>query len=73
MRTARVPVLVRGGGRIADDEVMRITAEVLEAGALGLVYGRNVIQHDDPTAMTRALAALVHERATADAALALLG
>ena len=72
VRTARVPVLVRGGGRIADDEVLRITADVLEAGAAGLVYGRNVIQHDDPSAMTRALAALVHEHATADAALALL-
>jgi fructose-bisphosphate aldolase, class I len=73
VRTARVPVLVRGGGRIADDEVLRITAEVLAAGAAGLVYGRNVIQHGDPTAMTRALAALVHEHATADTALALLG
>ncbi|HEX6618073.1 MAG TPA: 2-amino-4,5-dihydroxy-6-one-heptanoic acid-7-phosphate synthase, partial [Solirubrobacteraceae bacterium] len=72
VRAARVPVLVRGGGRIADDEVLRITADVLAAGAAGLVYGRNVIQHDDPTAMTRALAALVHEHATADAALALL-
>jgi fructose-bisphosphate aldolase, class I len=72
VRTARVPVLVRGGGRISDEEVLRITAEVLDGGAAGLVYGRNVIQHDDPTAMTRALAALVHEGATADAALAQL-
>jgi DhnA family fructose-bisphosphate aldolase class Ia len=72
VRTARVPVLVRGGGRIADDEVLRITADVLEAGAAGLVYGRNVIQHDDPSAMTRALASLVHEHASAVDALALL-
>jgi class I fructose-bisphosphate aldolase len=72
VRTARVPVLVRGGGRITDEEILRVTAEVLEGGALGLVYGRNVIQHDDPTAMTRALAALVHHGATAEAALALL-
>jgi DhnA family fructose-bisphosphate aldolase class Ia len=72
VRTARVPVLVRGGGRISDEELMRITADVLDGGAVGLVYGRNVIQHDDPTAMTRALAALVHEGATADAALAQL-
>jgi hypothetical protein len=31
-----------------------------------------VIQHDDPAGMTRALATLVHEGATADAALASL-
>jgi len=72
VRAARVPVLVRGGGRISDEEILRITADVLSAGAAGLVYGRNVIQHADPTAMTRALAALVHENTTADAALAQL-
>jgi fructose-bisphosphate aldolase, class I len=72
VRTARVPVLVRGGGRIGDEELLGITAEVLAAGARGLVYGRNVIQHDDPAAMTHALAALVHEDATAAEALARL-
>jgi class I fructose-bisphosphate aldolase len=72
VRNARVPVLVRGGGRITDAELMEITETVLGAGALGLVYGRNVIQHADPAAMTRALAALVHDGATADAALASL-
>jgi len=72
VRNARVPVLVRGGGRISDEELMEITQTVLDAGAQGLVYGRNVIQHDDPAAMTRALGALVHDGATADAALAQL-
>jgi class I fructose-bisphosphate aldolase len=72
VRTARVPVLVRGGGRIDDAELMDVTAAVLAAGARGLVYGRNVIQHENPAAMTRALAALVHEGATAEAALAQL-
>src|SRR5215208_7570348 len=69
VRAARVPVLVRGGGRITDQEVLRITADAVAAG---LVYGRNVIQHDDPSAMTRALAALVHEHVSAVDALALL-
>jgi fructose-bisphosphate aldolase, class I len=69
VRNARVPVLVRGGGRISEEELLRITADVLSAGAAGLVYGRNVHQHDDPKAMTRALAALVHEHATAEEAL----
>jgi DhnA family fructose-bisphosphate aldolase class Ia len=72
VRTARVPLLVRGGGRIPVEELLELTANVLRAGALGLVYGRNVIQHDDPPAMTRALASLVHENRTADEALALL-
>jgi class I fructose-bisphosphate aldolase len=68
----RCPVLVRGGGRVSDEEILRRTEAVLERGAAGIVYGRNVIQHPDPTAMTRALMAVVHEGARAEEALELL-
>jgi class I fructose-bisphosphate aldolase len=61
---ARVPLLVRGGGRVGDREILERTHAVLEQGAAGIVYGRNVIQHDDPAGMTRALMAVVHEGAT---------
>jgi fructose-bisphosphate aldolase, class I len=66
------PVLVRGGGRAPDDELLQRTDEVMRQGAAGIVYGRNVIQHDRPAAMTRALMAIVHEGASAGDALALL-
>ena len=56
-----VPVLVRGGGRVPDDELIRRTQAVLEQGAAGIVYGRNIIQHPDPAGMVRALRAVVHE------------
>ena len=65
----RVPVLVRGGGRAPDEEILRRTEAVLRQGAAGIVYGRNVIQHTDPAAMTGALMAIVHEDATAEEAL----
>jgi len=61
---ARVPLLVRGGGRVSDREILERTHAVLEQGAAGIVYGRNVIQHADPTAMTQALMAVVHDGAT---------
>jgi DhnA family fructose-bisphosphate aldolase class Ia len=32
----------------------------MRLGAAGIVYGRNVIQHDDPAGMTRRLMAVVH-------------
>ena len=66
----RVPVLVRGGGRASDEEVLRRTEAVLEQGAAGIVYGRNVVQHADPAGMTRALMAIVHEGVSAERALA---
>lgn len=67
-----IPVLVRGGGRVSDAEVLRRTHVVMGQGAKGIVYGRNVIQHDDPGAMTRALMAIVHDDATPERAAAIL-
>ena len=67
-----IPVLVRGGGRVADDELLRRTQAVLEQGAAGIVYGRNIIQHDNPGGMTRALMAMLHDGADATAAAAIL-
>ena len=60
-----IPVLVRGGGRVDDDELFRRTQVVLEQGAAGIVYGRNIIQHDNPGGMTRALMAMLHDGADA--------
>jgi fructose-bisphosphate aldolase, class I len=54
------PVLVRGGGRVSDEEVLARTRELMAQGAAGIVYGRNVIQHADPAGMTRALMDVVH-------------
>lgn len=68
-----VPLLVRGGGRASDDEVMRRTHSVIESGAAGIVYGRNVIQHERPREMTRALMAIVHSGASPEQALAISG
>ena len=61
----RIPVLVRGGGRASDEEILWRTEELIRQGASGIVYGRNVIQHEYPSGITRALLAIVHEQATA--------
>jgi len=64
----RVPVLVRGGGRVSDEEILMRTHVLMEQGAAGIVYGRNVIQHANPHGMTQALMALVHDKATPEEA-----
>ena len=63
------PVLVRGGGRVSDAEILTRTADLMAQGARGIVYGRNVIQHPNPGGMTRALMAVVHDRTPPEAAL----
>jgi class I fructose-bisphosphate aldolase len=68
----RIPVLVRGGGKAADEEILQRTEALMQQGAAGIVYGRNVIQHQNPSGMTRALLAIVHDGATAEQAAAFL-
>jgi DhnA family fructose-bisphosphate aldolase class Ia len=63
------PVLVRGGGRASEEEIMQRTFDVMQQGARGIVYGRNVIQHPNPTGITRAFMAIVHQDATPQQAL----
>lgn len=58
-----IPVLVRGGGKASDEEILERTYGLMQQGAKGIVYGRNVIQHINPAGMTRALMAIVHEGA----------
>ena len=67
-----VPVLVRGGGRASDEEILLRTERLMQQGVAGIVYGRNVIQHDDPAGITRALMLVVHEGVSAEDALGLL-
>lgn len=64
----KVPVLVRGGGSVPDDEILRRTHGLMQQGAKGIVYGRNVIQHSNPAGMTKALMSIVHEGATPEVA-----
>ena len=67
-----IPVLVRGGGRVSDREILERTHALLAQGASGIVYGRNVIQHPSPNGITRALMAMVHDNADVAAAEALI-
>lgn len=67
-----IPVLVRGGGRVDDRVLLERTAAVLDQGARGIVYGRNVVQHPKPEGITAALMAILHDGASVDAALAIL-
>ena len=72
IQAARVPVLVRGGGKANDLEVLKRTEQIIAQGAAGIVYGRNIIQHANPAGMTKALLAIVHSGATAEEAAAFL-
>ena len=67
-----IPVLVRGGGKVSDEEILNRTSALMEQGAKGIVYGRNVIHHANPAGMTKALMAVVHEGLSGPSAFSLI-
>ena len=66
------PVLVRGGSRISDKELLMRTHALIRKGTAGVVYGRNIYQHTHPEKMLRACHAIVHESASVAQAEAIL-
>lgn len=63
-----IPVLVRGGGKATEKEILARTSALIAQGAAGIVYGRNIIQHPKPAAITRALMGVVHDNLSAEKA-----
>jgi len=73
IRSCYVPVLVLGGPKThSDQEFLASIRGALDAGAAGVVIGRNVWQAPSPTGMTQALVALVHHDVGVDEALHIL-
>ena len=69
--TCYVPVVVLGGPGKADPRAtLEMARAAMDAGASGATIGRNIWQAENPTGMAAALAAIIHEGATVDAALA---
>lgn len=61
VEAARVPVLVRGGGKEDLRAVLNKSAALMQQGAKGMVYGRNIYQHENPKAVVNALMAIIHD------------
>lgn len=68
-------VVAAGGARLETDrDVLEMAAEVVQAKAAGITFGRNIWQSRDPQAMIGALKQVVHDGKAADEALrALVG
>lgn len=65
-----IPVVMAGGPKTdTDREFLEMAAGAIEGGARGVAIGRNVFQHENPTAMTRALTLIVHKGASIEVAM----
>lgn len=61
-----VPLVVAGGKKLAEREALTMTSRCIEEGALGVDMGRNIFQSDAPSAMIRAVSAIVHDGVSID-------
>ncbi|QIP13870.1 aldolase [Spirosoma aureum] len=64
VEAARCPVLVRGGGKEGLEAIFQKSYDFLQQGTRGLVYGRNIYQHPNPTQIVKAFMAMIHQNAT---------
>lgn len=60
-----VPIVIAGGKKLPEDEALTLAYNAVRDGAAGVDMGRNIFQAGDPSAMTRAIAKIVHENFTA--------
>jgi fructose-bisphosphate aldolase / 2-amino-3,7-dideoxy-D-threo-hept-6-ulosonate synthase len=64
-----IPVVLAGGSRLEDAELLRRMESAMSVGAIGCSVGRNIFMHRSPEAITRALSRVIRERWTADKAM----
>lgn len=67
--STRLPVVIAGGSRGTDRETVEMVAGAMDAGAAGVSMGRSIFQHEDPEAIARAVAGVIHDDLDADEAL----
>jgi class I fructose-bisphosphate aldolase/fructose-bisphosphate aldolase/2-amino-3,7-dideoxy-D-threo-hept-6-ulosonate synthase len=66
-------VVAAGGPKTdTDEQLFQMTRGVMDAGALGVAFGRNVWGHQNPTGLIRALKAVIHKNKTVNEALEIL-
>lgn len=60
-----VPTLIAGGPRMNTmEDTLGVVSGAMQAGASGVVFGRNIWQSKNPTGMVRALQSIIHKRSS---------
>jgi fructose-bisphosphate aldolase/2-amino-3,7-dideoxy-D-threo-hept-6-ulosonate synthase len=73
VESTRLPVVIAGGARGTNRETLSMVRGAMDAGASGVSMGRSIFQHDEPEAISRAVAAVIHDDASAQEALEIGG
>jgi DhnA family fructose-bisphosphate aldolase class Ia len=72
-KSCPIPVTILGGPKMNNDrEILETVKGMVDAGGAGVSFGRNIFQHSDPIAMTRAIHTILHEKGSVEEALLVL-
>ena len=59
-----VPIVIAGGPKTKNDlEALQMVKDAMDAGAIGVTFGRNIFQHQNPPAMVKALKRIIFDNA----------
>ncbi|MFX1518842.1 MAG: 2-amino-3,7-dideoxy-D-threo-hept-6-ulosonate synthase [Promethearchaeota archaeon] len=67
VRGCPVPIVIAGGEKADNDRaVLEMVEGAMKSGCIGLTFGRNVFQHDNPIGIVQAIAKIVYDEWTVD-------
>ncbi|HON57858.1 MAG TPA: fructose-bisphosphate aldolase, partial [bacterium] len=65
IKTCPAPVIIAGGEKLeSDDDLLEMVYYANQVGGAGISIGRNIFQHSSPTAIVKAVAAIIHNNAS---------
>ncbi|MFA5763843.1 MAG: 2-amino-3,7-dideoxy-D-threo-hept-6-ulosonate synthase [archaeon] len=64
-----VPVVIAGGSKGTDKEILQNVRDAMDAGAAGVAMGRNSFQHDSPKQFLKAVSLIIHKEMSVDDAM----
>jgi len=72
VKCVEVPVIVAGGSKESDEDLLTKLEQALEAGASGASIGRNIFQHSDPLKISTAISSVLRRKTSVKEALSIL-
>jgi len=62
VKSCPVPIVIAGGPKSnTDTEILQMCQDAMRAGAIGVTFGRNIFQHNNPNEIIKALHAIIIE------------
>ncbi|MBP2624870.1 MAG: class I fructose-bisphosphate aldolase family protein [Nitrosopumilaceae archaeon] len=66
IKSTPVPVVVAGGPKANSTiDILKMTEDIMNAGAIGITYGRNIFSHKTPEKMVKALTSIIFKKQSA--------